>query len=787
MFCYKGQGLGGFCLLLILSSLLVRLNFLLFVASLAGYMALYLLAYEHLSKADRIFWAAILVPIIFQACRLNQQLVRAKQAANLASGRHELQLTRVEDLTRSREGKILAVFQNRGGARFACWLKTDQGHINSLEGRFFVEKPDGQRNPGGFSEKSFLASHNCYAKLKIPPAYKLRDTELVKERFRRQAFYQDFYLWLNQKIGQDPADFLLSFCFAQKQYLNPALRRDFSNLGLQHILAVSGFHFDLFLLPFLALFQLRRSVRLKRLLMLGPLILLFNWLTFFPVGLVRASLSFILADIFAHFSIRTSKQNILSMIMAAWLFLDPVKIFQIGFQLSFLSAFVIYLASPYLARVKLLADHPFLHSLCLSALVQTCLLPLLFLSFGRWQLSAIFLNFFLSIPLLALFCSGFLTCLIFCLEHYLKIRALGQLLKFLAWFFQHIFKGFSQIARSSLANFLNNGQLDRISIAIVAGLVLLMTFSLTYYYRRFRGDKSLSFRPGPLSLAIFLSLALLTLNLVFNRSSWIVCFLDVDQGDSCLIISPEGHSILIDGGIRGKGYQVIMPALDSFGLKKIDYGLISHLDLDHSGGILDLLEYKLIEEVILPDLMADQLSVKGADRTVYQELEYYSKKYKIPLHKARQGDCLEFKKLGLSCQVISPGKEQLTGKIDPNNASLCFFLDLPQLSILYTGDIDSKLEERLLLTGLVSHADILKVAHHGSKYSSSDLFLRAVDPRYALISAGRYNNYGHPSTDVLKRLEKQAAEIWRTDQQGAIVLRFQGEKWTWTGFVNQVE
>ncbi len=787
LFCHRGQALISFGLLFILSSLLVRAHFFFFILALFGYLSLYFIGYDYLAKTDKVFWLLILFPILFQAFRLNLQVTRARQAERLAKSRHELFLTRVEDLDISPKGNRLAIFENKAGERFACWLKVDQGHVQTLKGSFFIEKPDGQRNPGGFSEKAYLASHNCYAKLKLPPAFKGQDQGWTKEKFNRQNFYQDFALWLSQKLGQDPADFLISFCFAQKQYLNQTLKRDFRNLGLQHVLAVSGFHFDLFILPLLSLFQLRRSVRIKRLLLLSPAILFFNWLTFFPVGLVRASLTFILSDLFTHFSIKISKQNILSLILVGWLFRNPIKIFQLNFQLSFLAAFVIYLVNPHLQQVRLLKNRPILASFCLSSLVQVSLLPILLLSFGRWQLSAIFLNFFLSFPLLIMFCSGFFACLAFCLDKYLAITIFDRLFKFLAWVFRYVFLAFSKIARSGPANFLNSGRWDALTVFIIAVVLLVFSCLSIFYYRRFLGHRAGCFRPGLASLAIFLVVALLTLKLIFVRPCWIICFLDVDQGDSCLIISPDSHSILIDGGIRGKGYQVIIPALDYFGLKNVDYGVISHLDLDHSGGILDLLESELIEEVFLPDLTADQLSVQGADKVVYQDLEHYSTKFKIPLHKVRQGDSLEFPKLRFSCQLISPGMEQLTGKIDPNNTSLCFYLPLPELSILYTGDIDSKLEEGLLAAGLISQADILKVPHHGSKYSSSDLFLRAINPRYALISAGRYNNYGHPSSDVLRRLEKYSTEIWRTDRQGAIVLKGRGNKWIWTGFVNQVE
>jgi len=262
-----------------------------------------------------------------------------------------------------------------------------------------------------------------------------------------------------------------------------------------------------------------------------------------------------------------------------------------------------------------------------------------------------------------------------------------------------------------------------------------------------------------------------------------VTFLDVGQGDSSLIRFPRGSTMLIDAGGRaafrpslnggsnqveqfiedtpGIGEIAIAPFLWYHGLKSIDYIVATHGDSDHVQGFSDLVESFRIGEAL------------AASR--YTQPDPFPKEVtsaRIPRRDLESGESLAID--GVLIEVVSPLRDFKAPEISENNRSVVLRVSFGKRSFLMTGDIERKTEERLVFSSLLTHSDVLKVPHHGSKSSSTDVFLARVLPCFAIISSGRDNRFGHPHDEVIARLNNTGAEILRTTSCGAITISTNG-------------
>jgi len=233
---------------------------------------------------------------------------------------------------------------------------------------------------------------------------------------------------------------------------------------------------------------------------------------------------------------------------------------------------------------------------------------------------------------------------------------------------------------------------------------------------------------------------------------------DVGQGDSILFDTSDGHQILIDGGPNStilSRLSKAMPLTD----KEIDLVIISHNHADHLSGINSVLErYKV-----------DKIWISGAiyDTQTYKKFASLVAEKQIKTETVTAGKT--FSVGGLTGIAIFP-LANLAGEQpeNPHSASVVTFWQYGQTTALLTGDAESEQESEMMARGIVKHADILKVGHHGSQTSSSVPFLQAVTPKIAVISAGQNNRYGHPHQITLEHLTQLGVPILRTDQAGTI-------------------
>lgn len=250
-----------------------------------------------------------------------------------------------------------------------------------------------------------------------------------------------------------------------------------------------------------------------------------------------------------------------------------------------------------------------------------------------------------------------------------------------------------------------------------------------------------------------------------NQSGLKVHYLDVGQGDCTLIESGE-HAMLIDAGNNNKGTYV-QNYLQKQGIEKLDYVIGTHPDADHIGGVDVVLTKFKCETVIMPDRenktktyddVIQAMKYKGIKRTAPE----VGKEYAL-------GDA--------RFTIVAPAKENYGD--NNNDYSVGILLKYGEKRFLFTGDAEEASEEDMQESGIDLHADVYKAAHHGSRSASTEKFMNAVNPEYAVISCGEGNSYGHPHSEVLNRFRQMGIKVFRTDEQGTIIAESDGTSITW--------
>jgi len=242
-----------------------------------------------------------------------------------------------------------------------------------------------------------------------------------------------------------------------------------------------------------------------------------------------------------------------------------------------------------------------------------------------------------------------------------------------------------------------------------------------------------------------------------------VTFIDVGQGDAAWIRTPDGWDILIDGGKESEGPD-LLSYLQSHGVTEVEVLVLSHPHADHVGGFITILNNMDVAEALL--------NCQSPDTPTYQEFETLLVAKEVITTCVRDGH--NFTWGGVSAAAVNPPEPLMSGTAsDANNNSVVLRITYGSIDFLFTGDVQSEAEAGILDRGRIVEAEILKVAHHGSKYSSTAPFLTAVGPETAVISVGP-NSYGHPTTEALQRLSDAGATIYRTDLHGTIVITTDG-------------
>jgi competence protein ComEC len=283
-----------------------------------------------------------------------------------------------------------------------------------------------------------------------------------------------------------------------------------------------------------------------------------------------------------------------------------------------------------------------------------------------------------------------------------------------------------------------------------------------------------------------------------------VHFLDVGQGDAILIVSPEGKVVLVDAGDTGKG-KVVLEAMKRYNLSQIDLLIATHAHADHIGGADEVIKATKVLRVLdssvpPPARETDEADNKKVAATSNRSRRSRASGTELPTTKAYRDLLDTIQQSGAQYIKAEPGqtydiggnaiitvlapiqplftRDQVrSGGNEPNANSIVARLDYGEFSMLLTGDAEKQTEERMLSKDANVAAKVLKVGHHGSKYATSEEFIKRVNPEIAIISNGEFNRYGHPSQAVLDRLKAADVRVYRTDLQGEITIVTKGRRY----------
>lgn len=616
------------------------------------------------------------------------------------------------------------------------------------------------RNPGNFDEKMYYRAKGIRAyiwasELRITQE-KADDAKDGLYEFRQ--YCRSVYA---ENMSKTKAGVLSAILLGEKGDMDTELKKLYQVNGVGHILAISGLH-----LSFVGagLYYILR--RMTGSYTAGGIagcvfLLLYLLMIGFTISVVRAFVMFLFrvgADIAGRHYDSLTALSAAAVIVILW---RPLSIYDGGFWLSFGAVAAIILVFPVFSSL------PF-QGFWASISVNLVLLPVLLYYFYECSVYSVVLNLFI-IPLLSvLLCCGIFGGIFCAVSGMAEVffcpgRALLGVCEIILWAYEKS----CDIALDFPWARIVTGRPRLWQAALYYAAVIAAGVLWRYGQKRIKRYVCQAAVPVMLAAGI----ALLTYR--FGEMDRLyIAMLDVGQGDGIFMRGPAGKTYFIDGGssdVKGVGTYRIQSYLLSQGVKCLDYVFISHGDSDHMNGIQEILAGQRlgvkIETLVLPpeNVWDDGLKRLAAE----------AKEEGVKVTVIEPGLSLAEEEFEIAC--ICPGADYKGDK--GNEASMVLAAVFGEFHMLFTGDVEGKGEE--LLTDMLRDRytevrwDVLKTAHHGSKYSSSQQFLDQVKPRYAMISAGKDNRYGHPHGETLIRLANAGCKVYTTLESGAIELEVQ--------------
>ena len=604
-------------------------------------------------------------------------------------------------------------------------------------------EPDVARNERGFNYKEYLKTLEIYGTVEINH-YKVikkgRINKLILYTARLKEILKSNISKVIKKA--ENKNLLIAMILGDTEDLSEELKTDFLNSNLYHILSVSGGQVSNIIIGITILFRLLK-IHKKIMDVLCIVILIeFMFLTGLTPSIIRACIMCIISLISGLIIRRYDIANSLGISLLIILINNPFAINSLSVLLSYFGFLgIIVLGSFTIKEVNKVIKNNILRYILniviSSVAAQIFIFPIILYIFGTISLTFIFSNL-LIIPLSTVITIIGLFIMICPLQIFGFVEPLIELTINIVGFFSNI--GISKI------------------YCIIPNIKEIITYYVMslYLYYMLRRDYIYKikhfFRKYKKIIVIILLLSIGTSYIYKNiQKDLYINFIDVGQGDSTLITTQFNKKILIDGGgsefgsTFDVGEKTLLPYLLKKKIHKLDYVVISHFDSDHVGGILTILEELNVKQVLIPK------QVEYSEN--YNKFLNIIKKRNIKVKIVGEGNTINIDK-DTYLDILWPEEKQITDNV-LNNNSLIVRLCYKNFKMLFTGDIEEIAEQKLLQKYEKTEkltADILKVAHHGSKSSSIAEFLEKVNPRIALIGVGKNNKFGHPNAGVLDRL-----------------------------------
>lgn len=623
----------------------------------------------------------------------------------------------------------------------------------------FFQEP---RNPGNYNQKFYYDKQNI-AMMAFADKVRVVQDDVWRIRESLSKLRERWHKVLIETLGEKNGGMLSAMMTGEKRDLDREWKEVYQVNGIGHLLAISGLHLSFIGLTF---YHGLRKIGLsyKTAGMIGGIFLvLYAVMTGMSVSTMRAMLMFLIrigADMCGRvYDMMTA------LLLSGVLILcrNPLYILDAGFLLSFGAILGILLLLPVLqslpeCRIRLL------EGVYASMAVQMFLFPVTLYFFFEIPSYSVILNL-VVIPLMSLILgAGLIGSVVYCM---------------FPWFGENILRGTGIIFK--LYDFLCEwcmrlpfsrlviGKPKWQQVVICYGAMLIFLICIGKWKEKEENRKNNWKRCARvLVLTMILGISIPWRQ---KQESMQITMLDVGQGDGIYMRGPSGMDYFIDGGssdVKEVGKYRVESFLKSQGVGRLDYVFLSHGDADHISGIQEMLVRQKvgirIQNLVLP---VENVWDEGLIKLAQTALENGTKVVTIGA-----GQELTEENLRIIC--LQPGTSFV--EESGNAASMVLKVQYKEFDLLLTGDVEGKGEEILTQNKSVGKIDVLKVAHHGSKNSTTKEFLDLAKPKVALISAGQRNSYGHPHKETLKRLQEYGVRIYNTQEAGAVTIETDGKR-----------
>ena len=661
----------------------------------------------------------------------------------------------------------------------------DYGDKIYLEGTY--EIPETQRNYKGFDYNKYLKQKNILGIIKAENLI-LKSKEhgnpllLFSNKISNKIEKK-----LKELLSYEVYPIVISLSVGNMDFIEEDIQEQFRNAGLLHVLAVSGTHMTYLILGtgmmFKNLFGKRKTYYLSIFI-----ILFYILITGFSVSIIRSAIMGIVMLISKIVYRKNDIWTSMGLSLLIILFYNPYLILDLGMQFSYGGTIGIVLFQRDILKFleeKMLNMQknkffinklikPIIEIISITISAQIIIIPIIIYSLNTLNIYFLISNIFVGVIIEPL--------TILCFILLISIFINNSLSTFIAYFVNMGIKILNFCAKIGdlpySKIYFPTPNLSIVILSFAISFFVLMFFK-NYYAKnknatqiRLRNLVALfKYRIRQINRKFFIILFILSIFFMYVLklipSDLKVHFIDVGQGDATFIITPNNSTILIDGGGNltssfDVGENTLIPYILDRGFSSIDFVMISHFDYDHVGGILSLLENLEVKKIIISKQ--------------YEMTDNYEKFLEIVCNKnidiilVGAGDKINIEK-NLYFDILWPSKDFITENAINNNAIVAKMV-YGKFNMLFTGDIEEIAEKEILKNydKKVLNAVVLKVAHHGSKTSSTEEFLENVNPKIALIGVGKNNNFGHPSGEVLYRLQEHNVQLYRTDLNGEIII-----------------
>lgn len=641
-----------------------------------------------------------------------------------------------------------------------------------FEGEYI--KPEEQRNYKGFDYSKYLKTLKVYGTLKVDNKLEilkennLNFISLLANKLRNKIINN-----VKQIFPQETKGIFLGILLGYDGLISEDIKQNFSDSSLSHLLAVSGAHVSYVVLGLALFFKLIKTPKKLNKILTGIFLIFYLYIINFTASVTRAVIMSIIAMMQ---TVLYRKQDIATTISLSSLFIlvqNPYKIFNIGFLLSYFGTIGIIvfvdklIMSKENKKVKIIEN---LKNLCIVTIsAQILIFPIMIYYFNTISLTFIISNLAAGLIIGPITIIGLVVIILL----FFNLSFISIIIKFyniLLVILLNTTKIISNIPLSKIYVKTPNIIfiiLYYLIISFLNCLFIIKKSNRTFLKRKI--EKSITklkktIRENKTKIIIIFLLVLI-LFYIFSKTSknLRIYFIDVGQGDSCLIVTPMNKKILIDSGGSENynvGKNILFPYLLDRGITSLDYILISHFDTDHCKGFEYVLENMKVKNVII----SKQTEVTENFKIIYE----IAKRKNINIIVVSKGSIINLDKYS-ELEIFSPDSKNKSQDI--NDSSIVAKFTAYNFSMLFTGDASQSIEENLIANKSIDlKSTVLKVSHHGSKNGTSEKFLEKVDPKIALIGVGKNNKFGHPTQEVIERLQDNNIRIYRTDEMGEIDL-----------------